>query len=92
MKNSNPEKLLEKHQNLVHSERKKVTSHVQRKQDDWMLNTIMIEGCDAPFRFKRKKEYSNLKGQYVNLTYYPCKESVAGFDMEVMKVVRIKVS
>lgn len=86
------EKLLDTHQELVHSEMKKVTSHVQRHAGDWIINTLMIEGCTTPFRYKRKQEYKNLKGQRVNLTYYPTTESVAGIEMEVMKVVRVKVS
>jgi hypothetical protein len=86
------EKLLDTHQALVHSEMKKVTSHVQRRDGDWLINTLMIEGCTTPFRYKRKKEYKNLKGQRVNLTYYPATESVAGVELEVMKVVRVKVS
>jgi len=52
----------------------------------------MIEGYDVPFRYKRKKKYKDLKGQLVNLTYYPVTENVAGFELESMKVVRVKVS
>ncbi|MDH5610870.1 MAG: hypothetical protein OEY66_00245 [Gammaproteobacteria bacterium] len=70
----------------------RVTSHVQRKQDEWILNTILIEGCDIPFKYKRKKQYKNLTGQRVNLTYYPSDESIAGIELEFMKVVRIKIS
>lgn len=70
----------------------KVTSHVQRETSDWVINTVMVEGCDVPFRFKRKKQYKNLQGQRVNLTYYPDVECVAGMNMEIMKVVRIKIS
>jgi len=66
---------------------------VQRELDDgWYINTIMLEGYDVPFKYKRQKQYKNLKGQRVNLTYYADQETVAGFDMEIMKVVRIKVS
>ncbi len=89
---SEPEKLLKKHQQLTHSEMMKVTSHVQRETPEWYINTIMVEGCEAPFRFKRKKLYKNLKGQRVNLTFYPEVEHVAGLEMEIMKVVRIKIS
>jgi len=89
---SEPEKLLKKHQQLTHSETLKVTSHVQRKTDDWIINTIMIEGCEAPFRYKRKRPYKNITGQRVNLTYYPGVETVAGLEFEVMIVVRIKIS
>ncbi|HEC28697.1 MAG TPA: hypothetical protein ENI65_03805 [Gammaproteobacteria bacterium] len=85
-------KLLKKHAELVHSEMMKVTSHVQREIDDWNINTIMIEGCDVPFKYKRKKKYKNLKGARVNLTYYPACETVAGIEIEVMNIVRIKIS
>lgn len=92
MKSNPVNKLLKTHHKLVHSEMVKVVSHVQRDARDWILNTVMIEGCDVPFKYKRKKMYKNIKGQRVNLTYYPAVESVAGIDMEVMKVVRIKVA
>ncbi len=89
---SDPDKLIKKHDKLTHTEATKVVSHVQRQSSDWIINTIMIEGCDVPFKFKRQQKYKNLKGQRVNLTYYPEVENVAGFDVEVMTVVRIKVS
>ncbi len=89
---SEPEKLLKKHAKLVHSEMQKVTSHVQRNAGDWIVNTVMVEGCDAPFKFKRQREYKNLKGARVNLTYYPDIEIVAGIEFEVMNVVRIKIA
>ena len=85
-------KLLKTHQQLTHSESVKVISHVQRDTKEWVLNTLMIEGCDVPFKYKRKKMYKNIQGQRVNLTYYPVTETVAGIAMETMKVVRIKVS
>jgi hypothetical protein len=92
MKNHEPEKLLKKHEKLTHTDMMKVVSHVQREKDGWFINTLMIDDCDAPFRYKRKKKYKNLKGQRVNLTYYPSIENVAGMDIEIMTVVRIKVS
>jgi hypothetical protein len=92
MKNSEPEKLIKKHEKLTHSDMMKVTSHVQREAGEWIVNTLMLEGCDVPFRYKRKVMYKNLKGQRVNLTYYPTKENVAGLEMEIMNVVRIKIS
>ena len=84
--------LLKKHEKLIHSEMMKVTSHVQRAAGEWIINTVMVEGCEVPFKYKRKKEYKNLKGARVNLTYYPDIEKVAGMDFEVMNVVRIKVA
>ncbi|RJG48167.1 hypothetical protein [Motilimonas pumila] len=82
--------LLHKHPKLTHSEDVKVVSHTQRELEDWHLNTVMIKGCDAPFKFKRKHAYQNLKGARVNITYYPDAEKVANFDVEVMRVVRLK--
>lgn len=88
---SDPDRLLNKHQELTHSEGLQVSSHVQRPTDDGLVNTLMLEGYDVPFKYLRQKQYKNLTGQRVNLTYYPTTESVAGFEIEVMKVVRIKV-
>lgn len=85
-------KLLEQHDKLTHSEDRKVRSHVQREDDDWVLHTLMLEGVDVPFKFRRKKRYKNLKGARVNLTYYPDVENVAGMEFEVMKVVRLRTS
>ena len=82
--------LVKKYPKLTHSENKKVISHVQREQDDWFINTLMIENVDVPFKYKRKQRYQSLAGQQVNLTYYPHQETVAGFTVEVMNVVRIK--
>jgi hypothetical protein len=92
MKDKAVNKLLNTHQKLVHSEGVKVLSHVQRDDKEWIINTLMIEGCDVPFKYKRKKMYKNIKGQRVNLTYYPATKTVAGIEMEVMKVVRIKIA
>ena len=90
IKQSDPEKLIKKHQELTHSESVKVISHVQRDKDEWILNTVMIDGCEVPFKFKRKQQYQDLKGARVNITYYPVVEVVAGLDFEIMNVVRIK--
>ena len=89
---SDSKKLVKKHQQLTHSEMVKVVSHVQRDKDDWVLNTVMIEGCDVPFKYKRKQQYKSLKGARVNITYYPSTEVVAGMDFEIMNVVRIKIA
>ncbi|MCP4986380.1 MAG: hypothetical protein GY928_10060 [Colwellia sp.] len=86
------QKLVKQHGKLVHSEEMKVTSHVQRESGDWIVNTLMIDKIDVPFKYKRKKLYQSLQGQRVNLTYYPETQTVAGFSVEVMSVVRIKVS
>ncbi|MET1255738.1 hypothetical protein ABVT43_11430 [Aliikangiella sp. GXAS 311] len=90
---SDPDKLLKKQSRLIHSDNMKVISHTQREKDDWFINSIMIENCEVPFKYKRKKRYKTLtKGQRVNLTYYPEIEKIAGLEFEYMKVVRIKIS
>jgi hypothetical protein len=89
---SDPKKMLKRHRDLTHSEMLKVTSHVQRRDGEWIINTLMIDQYEVPFRFKRKRPYKNLKGQRVNLTYYRDSENVGGFELEVMKVVRVKVA
>jgi hypothetical protein len=92
MMKSSPEELLDTHRELVHSEMQKVFSHVQREAGEWFLNTLMIEGCDVPFRYRRKKLYKSLEGRRVNLTYYRSSETLAGMTMEIMKVVRVKIA
>lgn len=87
---SDPKKLVGKNKNLNHSELLKVMSHVQREEGEWVLHSLMVEGCDVPFKFKRKGNYQSLKGARVNMTYYSAQETVAGINFEVMKVVRIK--
>ena len=89
---TDPEQLLKKHRELVHSDMAKVTSHVQREKGDWFLNTLMIEGCEVPFKYKRPRLYKNLQGQRVNLTYYSATENVAGMELEIMNVVRIRIA
>lgn len=91
MKNS-PEKLLKRHGPLVHSDGLKVTSHVQRNEDEWIINTLMVDGCNVPFQYKRKKMYKDLTGQVVNLTYYPASRIVAGLEFEIMNVVRVRIT
>ncbi len=91
---SDTDKLLKKNEQLNQLDQAKVVSHVQREIEDgeWVLNTLMLEGYDVPFKYRRKKKYRNLKGAPVNITYYPQIEQVAGMDIEVMKVVRIRRS
>lgn len=89
---SDVRKLLKKHGQLNQLDMAKVVSHVQREKDDWILNTIMLEGYDIPFKYSRKTVYRSLQGARVNLTYYPETQSVAGLDFEVMHVVRIRRS
>ena len=87
---SDVDKLLEKNRRLNQLDMARVVSHVQRKKDGWVLNTIVLEGYDVPFKYSRKKLYRSLQGARINLTYYPQLEQVAGLDIEVMKVVRLK--
>ncbi|OUR61019.1 hypothetical protein A9Q74_10850 [Colwellia sp. 39_35_sub15_T18] len=91
-KKSPAKQLTERHEKLTHTENIKVISHVQREFEEWIINTLMLENIDVPFKYKRKKLYKNLQGQHVNITYYPENEKVAGFDIEIMKIVRIKVA
>ena len=64
-KPSAPKALTDRHAELIHSGNRKVVSHVQREQGEWIVNTVMIEGCDVPFRFKRRQAYRNLTGARV---------------------------
>lgn len=89
---SDIKKLLKKHGQLNHLDNIKVESHVQRDKDEWVINTLVLEGYDVPFKYKRAKRYKSLKGGRVNLTFYAEMESVAGMDLEVMNVVRIRRS
>lgn len=91
---SEREKLVEKHSKLNQTDNAKVVSHVQReeKDGDWIRHTIMLEGIDVPFIYRRKQNYKSLTGARVNLTYYRHVEEVAGIEFETMKVVRVKRS
>ncbi len=86
------DKLIEKHQSLIHTDNIRVISHIQRESNDWTLNTLMLENISVPFKYKRKKHYKSLKDNRVNITYYADIEIVAGFEIEVMNIVRIKIS
>ncbi len=89
---SDVDKLLNKNEQLNQLDAAKVISHVQRITDEWVVNTLMLEGYDVPFRYSRKKKYRDLTGTPVNLTFYRETEQLAGMDFEVMKVVRIRKS
>jgi hypothetical protein len=89
---SDSDELLKKHSNLIHSHDVTVVSHTQREEGEWMLQTLMIKGYDVPFKYKRNKKYQNLTGKRVNLTYYPREQTVAGFKVETMQVVRIRLA
>lgn len=85
-------KLLDKHHQLTHSENMKVVSHIQREENDWWFNILMIQNYDVPFKYKRKKRYQSLQGAMVNITYYPSTEEIADVPFEYMKAVRLKIS
>jgi hypothetical protein len=89
---SDANKLLKKNQQLNHLENKKVVSHSQRQSGEWFINSIMIDEYDVPFKYKRLKQYKNLMGARVNVTYYPVTEKVADIPFETMKVVRIRIA
>ncbi len=89
---SNVDKLLKKNAQLNQLDAIKVISHVQRESGEWIINTLMLQDYEVPFKYNRKKKYKNLEGASVNLTYYPQTEQVAGMDFEFMKVVRIRRS
>ena len=86
----NVDKLLKKHRQLNHLDAAKVTSHVQRESGDWIVNTLMLDGYDVPFKYSRKTAYKNLEGARVNLTYYSETKTVSGLEFEIMNVVRIR--
>lgn len=90
--NKEVKQLINQHKKLTHTDSIKVISHVQRESDDWFINTLILEGIDVPFKYKRKKLYKSLKGQRVNITYYPDNEKIANFDIEVMRIVRVKIA
>lgn len=84
------DKLLKRHESLIHSENLNVVSHVQRTEGEWVRHTLMIEGVDVPFIFKRTKQYKSLVGARVNMTYYRVTKTIADIEFEQMKVVRVK--
>ena len=88
-KPSDVKKLLKRNEQLNQLDMAKVVSHVQRPLDEWIQNSVMLEGYDVPFKYRRKKRYRSLVGARVNVTYYPRSESVGGIEFETMKVVRI---
>jgi hypothetical protein len=87
---SDLDKMLKNNEQLNQLDMAIVVSHIQRETDEWIYNTIMLEGYDVPFKYVRKKAYKSLKGARVNVTYYPETEEVAGIKFEIMKVMRIK--
>ncbi|KJG12402.1 hypothetical protein UB37_13590 [Photobacterium iliopiscarium] len=87
---SDSDKLIAKHEQLIHSEGLTVYSHTQRDDGEWIQHSLMIDGYNVPFKFKRKARYRTLTGAKVNMTYYVDSMIVAGLEFEIMKVVRIK--
>lgn len=58
---SSLDKMLANHNKLIHTEGVKITSHTQREVEEWVQHTVMIEGCDVPFKFKRPKNFDALR-------------------------------
>ena len=85
-------KFLAENDNLIHSTMQKITSHVQRQKGEWIFNTVLVEGHDVPFKYKRLKTYKSLKGARVDMIYYPDTENIAGMNFEIMKVIKINLS
>ncbi|NQY26538.1 MAG: hypothetical protein HRT92_05105 [Piscirickettsiaceae bacterium] len=85
-------KLLADNEKLIHSTMQKVESHVQRQVGKWIQNTVLLNGYDVPFKYKRQKKYKSLKGARVNLIYYAGTEQIAGMEFEVMNVIKINLS
>jgi len=85
-------KYLASNDKLIHAKLQKVESHVQRQVDNWIHNTILLEGYDVPFKYKRQKKYRSLKGARVDMIYYRDNEVVAGMNFEVMNVVKVAIS
>jgi len=77
---------------LTRSVDRKVMSHVQREEGDWIVHTLMLADCEVPFQYKRKKRYRSLTGTRVNIDYYPQTKTIAGIPFEFMKVVRLRVA
>lgn len=92
MKVKSTKKLLNEHESLTHSTMQKVSSHVQRRDGEWVLNTILIEGQEIPFKYKRRKLYKSLKGARVDMIYYPDTEIIASMDFPFMRVIKINLS
>lgn len=89
---SEAQELIKNHPKLTHTDNIKVVSHVQREENEWFVNTLMLEDINVPFKYKRKKLYQSLKGNRINITYYATNENVAGMEFETMNIVRIKIS
>lgn len=83
---------LAENEQLIHSRMQKVETHVQRQVGTWIYNTVLLEGHEVPFKYKRQKKYKSLKGARVDLIYYPSVELIANMKFEVMKVVKINIS
>ena len=51
------DKLLKKNSELNQLDFVKVLSHVQRETNGWILNTLLLDGYDVPFKYRRKQAY-----------------------------------
>ncbi len=82
---------LQQDNHLVQCQLMQVNSHVQRFNGECILNTLMVDGYDCPFKYCRQYKYQSLTGKQVDLAYYPTVEVIAGLEVDIMKVVRVKV-
>ncbi len=84
--------LHQKQPQLLEALEQKVVSHTQRNEPDWVVHTLMLEGCDSPFQFRRPRGYRSLVGARVNLSYYIETQELAGEAFQIMRVVRVRRS
>lgn len=67
--------------------------HLHNGSQDCIKSAILHAiAYDVPFRYRCKQSYKSIKGQRVNLAYYPSSETAGGVVFEVMNVVRIKIA
>jgi len=75
---------------LIHLEGARVVSHRQLKKNDSVLNTLVLEGHDVPFQFRRKTAFRSLLGARVNLSYYPESRTAGDKTFKTMRIVKIR--
>lgn len=90
MKVKTTKQLLAENDQLVHATMQTVRSHVQRREGDWILNTVMLEGQEVPYKYKRRKKHPSLRGARVDVIFYPDVEVIARMQFDCMRVIRIQ--
>ena len=67
--------------------------HLPTGSQDCIKSAILHAiAYDVPLRYRCEPFYKSIKGQRVNLAYYPSSETADGVEFEVMNVVRIKIA